>query len=44
MPKQHLNMGVEVFEHTTILTQNIFMTLSGKVTNFNDFLHQAGTS
>lgn len=42
MPKQHLNMGVEVFEHTTILIQNIFMTWSGKVTDFKDFLASGG--
>ena len=42
MPKQHINMGVEVFEHTTILIRNIFMTLSGEVTDFKDFLASGG--
>lgn len=36
-------MGVEVFEYTTILIQNIFMTLSGKVTDFKYFLASGGS-
>ena len=31
-----------MFEYTAILIQNIFMTLSGKVTDFKDFLASGG--